>query len=124
MKAYNKDIGALGECVAQTHLKNSGYKILDKNFSCKCGEIDLIAEYSGYICFVEVKTRYVANFGTPAESVTLSKQQKIYKTAQVYILRKNIINSNFRFDVIEVILSHDNNDFSVNHIQDAFQLGF
>jgi len=124
VKAYNKDIGALGEFAAQTHLKNSGYKILDKNFACKCGEIDLIAEDNTYICFVEVKTRYAANFGTPGESVTLSKQQKIYKTAQVYILRKNIINCNFRFDVIEVLLSHDNNNFSINHIQDAFQLGF
>lgn len=122
MKAFNKDIGALGEDIAGTHLKSLSYKILDKNFRCKCGEIDLVALNNGYICFIEVKTRYGIKFGLPAESVTYSKQKKIYKTAQVYISLKNINDSNFRFDVIEVILNSANNDFLVNHIEDAFQL--
>ncbi|MCB2299797.1 YraN family protein [Clostridium tagluense] len=124
MKAFNKDIGSLGEGISENFLKNLGYRILEKNFRCKCGEIDLIATNKGYICFIEVKTRYATNFGVPAESVTFSKQHKIHKTAEVYILRKNIIDYNFRFDVIEVLLNHDNNNFSVNHIQDAFQSGF
>jgi len=122
MKAFNKEIGALGEQICEDFLKNSGYKILEKNFKCKCGEIDLIALKSGYICFIEVKTRYDTKYGIPAESVVFSKQKKIYKTAQVYILRKNITDFNFRFDVMEVILNNDNNDFSLNHIEDAFQL--
>lgn len=122
MKAFNKDIGAFGENIATDYLKNLGYKILDKNFRSKCGEIDIIASNNGYICFVEVKTRYGINFGLPAESVIYSKQRKIYKTAQVYISFKKITNSNFRFDVIEVTLNGDNNDFLVNHIEDAFQL--
>jgi putative endonuclease len=122
MKAHNKDIGALGEGIAETHLKNAGYAIKEKNFRCKCGEIDLIARNNGYICFIEVKTRYGTKFGLPAESVNYVKQKKIYKTAQVYISYKNIADSNFRFDVIEVLLNNDNNDFLVNHIEDAFQL--
>ncbi|MBZ9608310.1 YraN family protein [Clostridium estertheticum] len=122
MKTFNKDIGALGEDISENYLKNIGYRILDKNFRCKCGEIDLIAINKGYICFVEVKTRYGINYGTPAESVTSSKQKKIYKTAQVYISQKNIINYNFRFDVVEVMLNSDNNNFLINHIEDAFQL--
>ncbi|MCB2355455.1 YraN family protein [Clostridium estertheticum] len=122
MKTFNKDIGTFGEEIAETFLKNLGYKVIDKNFSCKCGEIDIIAIHKDYICFIEVKTRYGINFGIPAESVTLYKQHKIYKTAQVYILKKNIIDRNFRFDVIEVLLNKDNNDFLVNHIEDAFQL--
>ena len=121
MKAFNKDIGALGEEISETHLKSLGYRILDKNFKCKCGEIDLIAMHKDYICFIEVKTRYGIDFGIPAESVTSYKQRKIYKTAQVYILKKNIINTNFRFDVLEVMLNRANNDFLVNHIKDAFQ---
>jgi len=121
MKAFNKDIGELGESISESYLKNSGYKILEKNFKCKCGEIDLIASNEGYICFIEVKTRYGTNFGMPSEAVVFSKQHKINKTAEVYILKKNINNWNFRFDVIEVLLNGDNNDFSVNHIQDAFQ---
>ncbi|WP_298837498.1 YraN family protein [Clostridium sp.] len=122
MKAFNKDIGKFGEEIAENFLKNLNYRIIEKNFRCKCGEIDLIAASKDYICFIEVKTRYGINFGIPAESVTIYKQHKIYKTAQVYILKKNIINSNFRFDVIEVLLNRDNNDFLVNHIEDAFQL--
>ena len=122
MKTFNKDIGALGEDISENYLKNLGYRILDKNFRCKCGEIDLIAINKDYICFVEVKTRYGINYGTPAESVTASKQKKIYKTAQVYISRKNIIDYNFRFDVVEVMLNNDNNNFLINHIEDAFQL--
>lgn len=122
MKVFNKDIGSFGEKIAENYLKDSDYKILTKNFRCKCGEIDLIAFNKEYICFIEVKTRYGINFGIPAESVTLYKQRKIYKTAQVYILMKNIINCNFRFDVIEVLLNRDNNNFLINHIEDAFQL--
>ena len=122
MKSFNKDIGALGESKSENYLMNLGYKILDKNFRCKCGEIDLIALSKGCICFIEVKTRYGINFGMPAESVSYSKQHKIYKTAEMYILKKNIINYNFRFDVMEVILNNNNNDFFINHIEDAFQL--
>lgn len=122
MKTFNKDIGSLGEDISENYLRNLGYRILDKNFRCKCGEIDLIAINKDYICFVEVKTRYGINYGTPAESVTSSKQKKIYKTAQVYILMKNIIDFNFRFDVIEVLLNSNNNNFLVNHIEDAFQI--
>jgi len=122
MKDYNRDIGILGEDISENHLKNLGYRIIEKNFRCKCGEIDLIAKNKGYICFIEVKTRYGTNFGMPSESVTFSKQNKICKTAQIYISRRNIIDSNFRFDVMEVILNSNNNDFLVNHIEDAFQL--
>ena len=122
MKAFNKDIGTLGEDISKNFLVNLGYKILERNFRCKCGEIDLIALHNGYVCFIEVKTRYGTKYGVPAESVTYSKQKKIYKTAQIYISQKKIIDINFRFDVIEVTLNSDNNDFLVNHIEDAFQL--
>jgi len=122
MKIFNKDIGALGENISENHLKNLGYKILDKNFRCKCGEIDIIGIYKGYVVFIEVKTRYGINFGIPAESVTILKQRKIYKTAQFYILKRNIIDADFRFDVIEVLMNRSNDNFLVNHIEDAFQL--
>ncbi|MCB2288371.1 YraN family protein [Clostridium sp. CS001] len=122
MKSFNKDIGSLGEDISEGYFENLGYNILDKNFRCKCGEIDLIVVNNGYICFVEVKTRYGINFGIPAESVSFSKQHKIYKTAQMYIMTRHIVNFNFRFDVVEIILNHDNNDFLINHIEDAFQV--
>ena len=77
--AFNKDIGALGENISENYLKNLGYRILEKNFRCKCGEIDLIALNKDYICFIEVKTRYGLNFGAPAESVTFFKRIKFIK---------------------------------------------
>ena len=78
MKGYNKDIGAYGEDISESYLRNLGYSILHKNFRCKCGEIDLIASNKNYICFIEVKTRYGTSFGTPSQSVFYSKQHKIF----------------------------------------------
>lgn len=122
MYSYKKDIGNLGENIAENYLINRGYIILDRNFRCKTGEIDIIAKDGNYISFIEVKTRYGNLYGTPGESVNYLKQYRIYKTAQMYILKKRLNKFNFRFDVIEVILNHLNNDFSIKLIKDAFQI--
>lgn len=122
MYSYNKDIGNLGENIAENYLINKDYIILDRNFRCKTGEIDIIAKDGNYISFIEVKTRYGTLYGTPGESVNYLKQYRIYKTAQMYILKKRLNKFNFRFDVIEVILNHINNDFSIKLIKDAFQI--
>lgn len=122
MYSYKKDIGNLGENIAENYLIDRGYIILDRNFRCKTGEIDIIAKDGIYISFIEVKTRYGTLYGTPGESVNYLKQYRIYKTAQMYILKKRLNNFNFRFDVIEVILNHINNDFSIKLIKDAFQI--
>jgi len=122
MYSFNKDIGALGENIAEEYLTNMGYIVLDKNFRSKFGEIDIIGKDGNYIAFIEVKARYGSIYGTPAEAVTPRKQNKIYKTAQLYILKKRIFKFNFRFDVIEVILNSKDNDYSVRLIKDAFQI--
>ncbi|MBE6068235.1 MAG: YraN family protein [Clostridium lundense] len=122
MYSYKKDIGNLGENIAENYLIDRGYIILDRNFRSKTGEIDIIAKDGDYISFIEVKTRYGTLYGTPGESVNYLKQYRIYKTAQMYILKKRLNKFNFRFDVIEVILNHLNNDFSIKLIKDAFQI--
>lgn len=122
MHSFNKDIGSLGEDIAENYLRQIGYTILQRNFRCRIGEIDLIGKDGNYICFIEVKTRYGSLFGNPCESVTYSKQRKIYKTAELYIMKKKLFKFNFRFDVIEIILSNDTNTPSVKLIKDAFQL--
>ncbi|MBM7868966.1 putative endonuclease [Clostridium pascui] len=122
MYSYKKDIGNLGENIAENYLIDRGYIILDRNFRSKTGEIDIIAKDGDYISFIEVKTRYGTLYGTPGESVNYLKQYRIYKTAQMYILKKRLNKFNFRFDVIEVILNHLNNDFSIKLIKDAFQV--
>ena len=113
--------GILGEQYAAEHLQKSGYRILDTNFSCRFGEIDIIAEKDGYIAFVEVKTRASNSFYSPAEAVTASKQRKIIITAQHYLLQSQS-KLQPRFDVFEVVTA-SKNDFRVikaEHIENAF----
>ncbi len=122
MHSFNKDIGSLGEDIAETYLRQIGYTILQRNFRCKIGEIDIIGRDGDYICFIEVKTRYGSLYGNPCESVTYSKRQKIYKTAEMYIMKKRLAKFNFRFDVMEIILNSCNNIPSIRLIKDAFQV--
>ena len=122
MVCYKKRIGDLGENYAQNHLIELGYKILEKNYRCKTGEIDIIGIDGDFISFIEVKTRSGHFWGSPGESVNYVKQCKIYKTAQMYILKKKLHSFNFRFDVIEVILKQGSHDFSIKLLKDAFQI--
>jgi putative endonuclease len=122
MGVLNKSIGSHGENIAEKHLKEMGYIILERNFKCKIGEIDIIAKDKSYICFIEVKTRYGSFYGSPGESVTKLKQYKIYRTAQSYIVKKKLHKFNFRFDVIEIILNSNDDNYSIKLIKDAFQI--
>lgn len=101
-----REIGALFEKKSAEYLIKHGYRILDKNFSCKCGEIDLIARSEGYLCFVEVKYRSNTLKGYPAESITPSKIRKITKTAEYYMLTRHIpIDTPCRFDVVVILVN-------------------
>lgn len=122
MHSFNKDIGSLGEDIAESYLRQIGYIVLDRNFRCRVGEIDIIGKDGDYICFIEVKTRYGKIYGNPCESVTYSKRRRIYRTAEAYIMRKKLFKFNFRFDVIEIILNNYNNTPSIKLIKDAFQM--
>lgn len=122
MISFRKDVGSHGEFIAINYLKNIGYEIIENNFRSRVGEIDIIAKDGGYIIFIEVKSRYGKLFGAPSESVTYNKQLKLYKTAQYYIMKKNLHNNYFRFDVVEILFTSDNNKASINIIKDAFQL--
>lgn len=105
--------GKTGEEKAEKYLKNKKYKILEKNYRCLYGEIDIIAEYKKILVIVEVKYRKNASFGKGYEAVGLSKQQKIIKTTEYYINKKKI-KSPVRFDVISI----DNDE--ITHIENAF----
>lgn len=110
--------GKLGENEACKYLKKNKYEILERNYSKRCGEIDIIAQKENKIAFVEVKTRSKTEYGEPSEAVTYQKQQKIKKTALFYIGEKDI-DADFSFDIIEIII--DNKKvLSVNHIENAF----
>ena len=117
MNTTTRQKGNFGEELSVKELLNKGYRILERNFSSRYGEIDIIAEHDNYIIFVEVKLRKSINNGYPKEAVNKSKQRKIILTAQEYIIKKNIQNMDFRFDVIEII---EGKEILFNHIKNAF----
>lgn len=111
---YKKLFGGIGEKKSAKFLKKKGYKILEKNYKTKIGEIDIIAEKDGVIVFVEVKTRTDDSFGYAAEAVDRRKREKYFKVATEYLLKKQKIDSACRFDIIAI-----END-EINHIENAF----
>ena len=111
---YKKFLGKVGEKKAVDFLKKNGYKILETNYKTHVGEIDIIAENQGYIVFIEVKTRSGDEFGQPSEAVTKKKQEKYFKVATEYLMRKDKIDSLCRFDVVEI------ENGQINIIIDAF----
>lgn len=97
------EIGRAGEAFAEAMLCAQGYQILERNFRCSMGEIDLIAEREGEIAFVEVKTRRSLQFGTPADAVTTKKQSRMRRTAQAYLSRCGKMESSVQFQVVEIL---------------------
>ena len=101
--AERSELGALGERLAAEHLEKQGYRILERNFRCRMGEIDLIARRGNELVFTEVKLRKDASHGEAREFVTASKQRKLLLTAEYYLsARPWAQNLQARFDVIEV----------------------
>ena len=94
--------GNRGEAVVAGYLRKKGYRLLESQFRCRFGEIDLIARSpEGVLCFVEVKTRSSKGFSHAMEAVTAQKQQKLRTTAQIYLARTGV-DCPCRFDVAEV----------------------
>ena len=111
--------GAMGEQFAARHLREKGYNICSANYSYGTGEIDIIAEKKKVICFVEVKTRTQGGMYAPADAVDYKKQENIKSSAAAYINSFSIKNK-IRYDIVEVILSDNNDLVSINHIENAF----
>lgn len=116
----NQKIGKYGENIATEYLEHLKYKIIEKNFRCKGGEIDIIAydENNNELVFVEVKTRTNIKYGTPKETVEKRKQKHIKLVATYYNYIYGIYDISSRFDVIEIFLY--NNSCKINHIKSAF----
>lgn len=107
--------GSKGEFLAQKYLKENKYTILQTNYKCKIGEIDIIARKSNVLVFVEVKARESNRFGMPREAVNYYKQQKIKQVATSYMLSKGLYEKcQIRFDVIDILGD------KVAHIENAF----
>ncbi len=120
MSRKHIELGESGEQLAVEFLSSKGYKILERNFKSKLGEIDIVAKDKKTICFIEVKTRSNLEKGLPQESITMRKQHQISKTALSYLKFKGLINSKARFDVVSIIKSGEAAP-SIDLIKNAFE---
>ncbi|THB79771.1 MAG: YraN family protein [Desulfobulbaceae bacterium] len=114
--------GQIGEKLAYDYLQNIGLAVIQRNYKCPLGEIDLVAQENETIIFIEVKTRTGHQFGGPEESVTKAKQRKIIQVALGYLAQYGLQDYAVRFDVIAITLT--GNIHRLEHIEDAFDASF
>lgn len=119
---HNKTIGMRGEDAATKFLENKGYSILDKNWKCKMGEIDIVAKDEETIVFVEVKTRTNVENGLPEDAVGPKKRKKYETLAAMYLQDHDYIDMSVRFDVIGIMVLKKDRCFIRHHIN-AFGIG-
>lgn len=105
VKAARQGLGRLGERLAAEKLSDAGYQILERNFRCRYGEIDIIARDGEDLVFVEVKTRRGNAYGLPEEAVTWRKQRTIIQVAEYYLALYEYVACSWRIDVVAVQLS-------------------
>lgn len=117
-----RETGKLGEAAAVAWLESKGYRIIARNWRCRSGELDLIAEQSGTLVIVEVRTRRpTGTHGTAKEAVDARKQRQVRETAQYYLYATKRFDAKLRFDVIAVELpEHGENAIRIEHIEHAF----
>ena len=114
-----RDTGILGEKIAGDFLKKRGYQILETNYRCPYGEIDIVARYGDYLVFIEVRTRKSLRFGSPEESITHAKRQKLIATAWHY--QQDIADTPllWRIDTVAVELNQKNEILRIELTENA-----
>lgn len=112
--------GREGERLAEEYLKKKGYKVLEKNYRCPLGELDLVVLDGRIVVFVEVKIRSDDRFGHPLEAVHWRKQAKMVKAALYFLSRYKLHQREARFDVVAI--SQDGSRPVIEHVSNAFEL--
>ena len=117
----SRRLGRWGEDLAAKFLVGKGYRVLDRNWKCRFGELDMVSEGEWYLCFVEVKLRLTQRFGTGAEQVDQRKREKLRITAELYLQERPAVLQP-RFDVIEVLAPNGlgTKNPKIRHIEGAF----
>jgi len=119
MTEDRKQTGALGEKVAAEHLIKQGYTILQQNYRCPIGEIDIVSHDSESMSFVEVRTKRSRQFGTPEESITPAKQAKLIELAESYMQEHGSPGQSWRIDVVAVELGKGDKVTRIELIKNA-----
>jgi len=118
MGSRNIKKGRVGEALAEKFLKKNKYKIIEKNFRTRFGEIDIIAVDHGALVFVEVKARSGARFGSPMEAVGARKQSHLTLAANIYMEERGIFDKAVRFDVVGIL--GEGRDAKIELLKNAF----
>lgn len=115
-------LGREGERLAESYLKKKGYKLVQRNYRCRGGEVDLIVLDRRTVVFVEVKTRTDHAFGSPLEAVAPRKQRRMILAAQLFLHEKRLHERDARFDVVGI--SWPGAEPLVEHVQNAFVIAW
>lgn len=121
-KMHNKNLGMRGEDAATKYLENKGYVILDRNWKCKLGEIDIVAKFEDVLIFVEVKTRTNIELGLPEDAVGPKKRRKYESLAAMYLQEHEYVDMAVRFDVVGLLVLKQDRAFIRHHVN-AFGIG-
>lgn len=120
---HNKVLGGEGETIAVAYLERLRYRIIERNFRCKGGEVDIVARDGKTLVFVEVKTRKNAAYGPPQLAVTPFKQRQISKAALTWLAKNRRLDEGARFDVVAITLDSSGSP-RIEHITNAFDLAY
>jgi putative endonuclease len=121
MSDTRRALGHRGEALAAQRLKSLGYTIRERNWRCRVGELDIIAEKDGVLVFVEVRTRRGERFGTPEESITPIKQAKLREVALTYLDEHDESDRNWRIDVVAIEIGRRNEVTRLDVIENAIE---
>lgn len=111
-----KKLGNRGEKIAANFLRKRGYRIIEKNYHSRLGEIDIVARENDSVVFVEVKTRRSTDFGLPEEALSYDKRRRLTKVAMGYLAHRRIEDINCRFDVVSILMD-DKKVRKVKHVE-------
>jgi len=116
-----QQVGKLGEKAAQKFLKKRGYRIRETGFRCRHGEIDIIARQKDCLVFVEVRTKSNLDFGTPEESITQAKKERLIASALTYTTTHQDIPPLWRIDVVAIELDEKGKAKRIELIENAIE---
>lgn len=114
-----REVGAWGEAKAAEFLRAKGYKILAQHWTHRIGELDIVATKNGYIIFVEVKTRTSNRFGAPEQSITWFKQERLRRTANVYMLKNKLQDVPYQIDSLAVMYDPIRKETTIRHLENV-----
>ena len=114
-----RDTGILGEKLARDFLKKRGYRIVETNYRCPEGEIDIIARHKDFLVFIEVRTKTSLRFGSPEESITPAKKERLRAVASYYQQTHDNLSQSWRIDVVAVELNQKGKPSRIELIENA-----